>query len=288
MRKLFLTVIFVMGVLLTYAQRADTKGSLRVMSYNIRYLNKSDSINVWDNRKDKVAGLIKYHQADLIGVQEAVLSQMKDLEARLPGFAWYGVGRMDGKEDGEFSAIYYRKSRFKLLDSGTFWFSETPNVAGSKSWDAYFPRVASWVKLKDLRTNRTFFHFNTHYDHRGAFTREKSSEILVKQMAVIAGKLPVLLTGDFNTTETSKPYQTIISNNGLQDAKYISQTPHYGPAGTSSGFWVKNPIRAKIDYIFVNQPVQVLQHAVLTDQQDGRYFSDHLAVIAEVIINRQK
>ncbi|MDB5260764.1 MAG: hypothetical protein JWQ14_45, partial [Adhaeribacter sp.] len=253
---------------------------------NIRYLNKSDSINVWDNRKDKVVGFIKYHQADLIGVQEAVLSQVKDLEAKLPDFAWYGVARMDGKEDGEFSAIYYRKSRFKLLDSGTFWYSETPNVPGSKSWDAYFPRVASWVKLKDKQTGRTFFHFNTHYDHRGAFTREKSSEILVQQTAAIAGKLPLLITGDFNTTETSKPYQILVNNTGLQDAKHISQTPHYGPAGTSSGFWVKNPIQARIDYIFVNKPVQVLQHAILTDQQEGRYFSDHLAVIAEVIINK--
>ncbi|GEO06261.1 endonuclease [Adhaeribacter aerolatus] len=256
------------------------------MSYNIRYLNKIDSINVWDNRKDKVAALMKYHQADLIGVQEAVISQIKDLEARLPDFAWYGVARMDGKEDGEFSAIYYRKSRFKLLDSGTFWYSETPNIPGSKSWDAYFPRVASWVKLKDLRSGRTLFHFNTHYDHRGSFTREKSSEILVKQVAKIAGNLPVLITGDFNTTETSKPYQILVNNTGLFDAKSISKTPHYGPAGSSSGFWVKNPVRARIDYIFVNKPVQVLQHAILTDQQDGRYFSDHLAVIAEVVINK--
>ncbi|MGV3589668.1 MAG: endonuclease/exonuclease/phosphatase family protein [Adhaeribacter sp.] len=287
MRHFCFALLFVLISLPTFAQKIKDTGSLRVMSYNIRYLNKSDSINVWDNRKDKVVGLMKYHQADVIGVQEAVLSQIKDLEARLPDFAWYGVGRMDGKEDGEFNAIYYRKSRFKLLDSGTFWYSETPQVPGSKSWDAYFPRVASWVKLKDKQTGRIFFHFNTHYDHRGAFTREKSSEILVQQTAAIAGKLPMLITGDFNTTETSKPYQVLVNNTGLQDAKYISQTPHYGPAGTSSGFWVKNPIRAKIDYIFVNKPVQVLQHAILTDQQDGRYFSDHLAVIAEVIINKK-
>jgi len=286
MRHFFLALFLALISLPIFALKTKDTASLRVMSYNIRYLNTIDSINVWDNRKDKVAGLINYHQADLIGVQEAVLSQIKDLEAKLPDFAWYGVGRMDGKEDGEFSAIYYRKSRFKLLDSGTFWYSETPNTPGSKSWDDYFPRMASWVKLKDKQTGRTFFHFNTHYDHRGAFTREKSSEILVQQTAAIAGKLPMLITGDFNTTETSKPYQVLVNNTGLQDAKYISQTPHYGPAGTSSGFWVKKTIRAKIDYIFVNKPVQVLQHAILTDQQDGRYFSDHLAVIAEVIISK--
>ena len=286
MRHLCFIVLLNMILFPAFAQKTKGQGSLRVMSYNIRYLNKIDSINVWANRKDKVAGLIKYHQADLIGVQEAVVSQIKDLEALLPDFAWYGVGRMDGKEDGEFSAVYYRKSRFKLLDSGTFWYSETPHTPGSKSWDAYFPRVASWAKLKDLQTGRTFFHFDTHYDHRGAFTREKSSEILIQQTAAIAGKNPLLITGDFNTTETSKPYQILVNNTGLQDAKNISQTPHYGPAGTSSGFWVKDPIRAKIDYIFVNQPVRVLQHAILTDQQDGRYFSDHLAVIAEVIITK--
>jgi endonuclease/exonuclease/phosphatase family metal-dependent hydrolase len=288
MRHLFLVLVFALIGLPTYAQKAKDTGSLRVMSYNIRYLNTIDSSNVWANRKDKVAGLMRYHQADVIGVQEAVLVQINELQALLPDFAWYGVGRMDGKQDGEFSAIFYRKNRFKLLDSGTFWYSEEPNKAGSKSWDAYFPRVASWVKLKDVQTGRTFFHFNTHYDHRGPYTREKSSEILVQQTAAIAGEMPVLITGDFNTTETSKPYQTIVNNTGLQDARYVSKTPHYGPAGTSSGFWVKNPVRARIDYIFVNKPVQVLQHAVLTDQQDGRYFSDHLAVIAEVIITKKK
>jgi endonuclease/exonuclease/phosphatase family metal-dependent hydrolase len=287
MRYLLLIALTIIVGFSTYAQKAKDKGSLRIMTYNIRYLNTIDSINVWDNRKDKIAGFIKYHQADLIGVQEAVFSQIEDLQEKLPDFSWYGVGRMDGKNDGEFSAIYYRKSRFALMDSGTFWYSEEPYKPGSKSWDAYFPRVASWVKLKDVQTGRTFFHFNTHYDHRGSYAREKSSEVLVKEIATIAAKFPVLVTGDFNATESSKPYQIIVNNTGLLDAKYISKTPHYGPDGTSSGFWVKGKLRDKIDYIFVNQPVQVLQHAILTDHQNGRYFSDHLAVIAEVLINKK-
>lgn len=256
--------------------------SMRIMSYNIRYKNTIDSINGWEYRKANVAALVRYHKADLLGVQEAQPDQMADLEKLLPEFGWYGVPRVSGK-NGEFTAIFYRKDRYKLVSSGTFWYSETPNVKESKSWDAFYPRTASWCKLTDKKSKKTFFLFNTHLDHRGVIAREKSAEVLLAQIDSIAGKSPVIVTGDFNSTPTSAAYKTLTNEKKLMDAYAISQTPHYGPVNTSSGFEVKKePVRSRIDYIFVNAKVKILEHATLSDQQEGRYYSDHLPVIAEI------
>lgn len=259
---------------------------MRVMSYNVRYKNTIDSINGWEYRRDEVAALIKYHQGDIVGLQEANPEQVRDLEQRLEEYAWYGVPRVGGS-NGELTPVFFRKDRYSLLDSGTFWFSETPNVKESKSWDAMFPRIASWCKLKETTTGMEFFFFNTHFDHRGETAREKSAEIIRQQIDSIAGSHPVILTGDFNSQENSVAYQTIVENKGLKDALQISETPHYGPVNTSSGFFVsEKPVMARIDYIFVNNKVKVLQHATITDQQEGRYYSDHLPVIAEIQLLR--
>jgi endonuclease/exonuclease/phosphatase family metal-dependent hydrolase len=255
---------------------------MRVMSYNVRYKNTIDSINGWDFRKDNVAALIKYHKADIVGLQESNDEQTADMEERLKDYGWYGVPRMSGKT-GEMTPVFYRKHRFTLLDSGTFWYSETPDVPESKSWDAMYPRIASWVKLRDLTSGREFFFFNTHFDHRGEISRQRSGEIIRQKIVDIAGFQPVILTGDFNTQEGSEAYRNIVKEGTLKDAFHITESPHYGPANTSSGFAVSTkPIGARIDYIFVNEKVRVLEHATITDQQEGRYYSDHLPVIAEV------
>lgn len=258
--------------------------TMRVMTYNIRLATTADSINYWPNRKHKVEGLIRYHHPDLLGVQEALPVQIADLDATLNQYSRYGVGREDGRQKGEFSAIYFRKDRFRLLDSGTFWLSLDPEKPGSKSWDAAITRICSWVKLKDLHTRKVLYHFNTHFDHRGKVAREKSAQLILQQIQSIAGNAPVILTGDFNVPPTSSPYQVMVTNSGFADARSISQTPPYGPDGSFSGFRVNRPLQARIDYIFVNKPVQVLQHAILTDQQDGYYPSDHLPIVAEVLV----
>ena len=272
--------ILTLSSYLTWAQ------DLRVMTYNIRYKNTIDSINGWEFRKENVAGLIHYHQADVLGVQEAMPDQLADLEKLLPDFSWYGVPRVAGK-NGEYTAIFYRKSRFKLLDSGTFWYSETPNVKESKSWDAFYPRTASWCKLADQTTGAEFFFFNTHLDHRGEIARQKSADVLHEQLRTIAGQKPVIVVGDFNAPPTSITYQKLLEGGKLLDSIKQSKTPHYGPENTSSGFYVrKEPIRSRIDYIFVTSHVKVLRHATLSDQQEGRYYSDHLPVIAVVEVGR--
>ena len=272
----------------------DTAGDspIRIVSYNIRYDNPGDSLNAWDHRKDMVASLLKFHRADVVGIQEGLRHQVQFLEDALPGFAWCGVGRDDGKNAGEFSAIFYRKSRFELLRDSTFWLSPTPSKI-SVGWDAAMERICTWGQLRDRYTGQTFFVFNTHFDHRGVKAREESARLLLSQIQGIAQTAPVVLTGDFNTEENSVPYRIITGRSGsgkenpMQDACYLSVNSHHGALKTFSGFMVKDGLAGeRIDYIFVRGGVQVVHHGILTDSRNGRYPSDHLPVLAEVVLQR--
>lgn len=259
------------------------------MSFNIRYNEPRDGANAWANRKTKVADVIRFHKADLAGVQEAQNNQLKDLEKLLPDFAWCGVGRTDGKEDGEYSAILYRKSRFKLLETKTFWLSQTPEKAGSKGWDADFPRIVTWAKFQDLKTKKTFFHFNTHFDHIGKQARTESSKLLLAQIPKIAGKFPFVVTGDFNAKEDTNVYRILTGkeeagNFKLIDARYVSTNGHFGGDSTFNEFKELVPVM-KIDYIFVGEKTIVSEHGILSDRWNGFWASDHLPVLAEIVFN---
>lgn len=265
---------------------------VRVMSFNIRYNNAEDKENAWPNRKRMVASMFRFHRADISGIQEALKDQVDDLESLLPEYAWCGVGRSDGKAGGEFSAILYRKERFRLLESSTFWLSDTPEVAGSKGWDAALPRIVTWARFRDVQTGQTFFVFNTHFDHIGQRARAESARLLVARIEKIAGNSPVVVTGDFNGNESSEPYRILTSagvpndarpEKRLQDARYKSALEHHGPTSTFNGFGPLVP-GAKIDHVFVRGGIKVLQHGVLADRWDGRWPSDHLPVIVEIEI----
>ena len=254
---------------------------VRVMSFNIRYDEPRDGVNAWSNRKQKVADVIRFHKADLVGVQEALLTQLRDLERMLPDMAWCGVGRTDGKEAGEYSAILYPKSRFQIQECKTFWLSPTPDVAGSKGGDAAYPRVVTWARFRDRITKKTFIHFNTHFDHIGQTARIESSKLILRRIVDAAGKLPFVLTGDFNVVESNEAYKTIAS--GMRDARYVSINPHFGGDSTWTAFKQIEPGR-KIDYIFVRAGMKVIDHAILADQWNGLWASDHLPVLAEIEI----
>ena len=261
------------------------------MTFNIRYNEPRDGVNAWANRKQKVADTIRFHKADLIGVQEAQNNQLKDLEKSLPDFAWCGVGRTDGKEDGEYSAILYRKSRFKLLETETFWLSETPEKAGSKGWDADFPRIVTWAKFEDRNTKKTFYHFNTHFDHIGVKARTESSKFLLTQIPKIAGKYPFVVTGDFNAKEDTNVYRILTGKEEtvafkLVDARYVSVNGHFGGNSTFNSFKELEADR-KIDYIFVGSNTKVLEHGILSDRWDGLWASDHLPVLAEIVFKQK-
>ncbi len=253
--------------------------SFNVMTYNIRMNTPDDGVNAWPLRKNKVIGLFKFHQPDIFGIQEALSDQLTDLVAGLKDFDHLGVGRDDGKSLGEHMAVFYRKSRFEKLDGGTFWLSQTPDKPGL-GWDAVCNRTCTWLKLKDKMTKKTFYFFNTHLDHRGRTARIESAKLILKFMKEInKDGLPFILTGDFNSTKDNEPIQIILKE--LTDSRTISETEPYGPEGTSGGFDVKIMPRT-IDYIFVNEKVNVLRYAVLSDSFGLYYPSDHLPVFTEV------
>ena len=264
------------------AVSSSAASSVNVLSFNIRYNNPDDGEHAWPNRKGMVASVVRFHAADLVGMQEVLRSQIDDLTVLLPNYSWYGVGRNDGKNSGEFSPIFYRRDRFQLLDSGEFWLSKNPDQIGSKSWDAALPRIATWVKFRDRESKQEFIHLNTHFDHRGEVARTRSAELILDQLKILSGNMPVVVTGDFNVPPESAAYVTMTSM--LVDSKLESVSEPHGPEGTFGGFTVKvGDTGDRIDYVFVAEGTKVLRYAALSDQWDGRYPSDHLPVLAEII-----
>jgi len=282
MKKMVICLILSVEFLLVKAQLP-----MNVISFNIRYNSPSDSANAWPYRKDLVASQILFHEAHLIGVQEALHVQMMDLLDRLPGFRFVGVGRDDGKEKGEYSAIFYDTNRIQLLMTKTFWLSPQPEVPGSKGWDAAITRVVTWAKFRDSKTRKEFYAFNTHFDHIGKLARRESAKLLIEKVNEIAGKSPVVITGDFNSSPTDEPIQVITdaaNSLHLVDARSISKTPHYGPTGTFNGFTSKEINDNPIDYVFIRNGVKVLKHATFSQSWHGRFSSDHFPMFAQVVI----
>jgi endonuclease/exonuclease/phosphatase family metal-dependent hydrolase len=256
------------------------------MTFNLRLDTPADSGNAWPHRRDWVAALIRFHAPDAVGVQEALAHMLTDLDARLPGFARVGVGRADGRAGGEFSAILYRTERLELVDSGTFWLSPTPAVAGSKGWDAAIERIATWARFRDRRTGCSHLHLNTHFDHVGEQARQESARLIRRRLAALSAGLPVVMTGDLNAEPESVPYRVLTRDTiggaaPLRDAYAESRTGHYGPTSTWTAFRAIEPGR-RIDYVLVSPQVLVLAHGILPDSWDGRFPSDHLPVLAVV------
>jgi endonuclease/exonuclease/phosphatase family metal-dependent hydrolase len=250
---------------------------LKVMTYNIRYDNPGDGINAWPNRIDKVTALIRKYNPDIIGVQEALHHQLQDLVRVLPDYSYIGVGRDDGKGKGEFSAILFRNSRFGLLSDSTFWLSETPEVPGSKSWDAAITRLVTKAKFFDKELKTDFIVFNTHFDHMGKEARLNSGALVAGAVASSRAKIeiPILVTGDFNCERSEEAYRNV-SIKDLVDTK-----PANDSTGTFCGFEVGKMECKVIDYIFHTKEWLLKNYAVISDNDGTNYPSDHLPVMAE-------
>jgi endonuclease/exonuclease/phosphatase family metal-dependent hydrolase len=263
----------------------SNSNSLRMMTYNIRFDNPADGVHAWPNRKELVASVIRFHKADIIGVQEALEHQIQDLMELLPGYDWVGVGR---NEDGggEFSAILYRSSVVTVKAAQTFWLSESPDEPGSKSWDSSLPRIATWAHFVTSSDGRELFVLNTHFDHRGEQARLESARLLKEQVSKLANGLPVIVMGDLNATSEQPPL-VLLSDTPLSDGRSLrdgfvhSIVPHHGPASTWTGF-TKIAADRRIDYIFASEDLPIHYHAILTDKLEDRYPSDHLPVLVEV------
>lgn len=253
---------------------------IRAMTFNIRLDTPSDGANAWPNRRELVAALIRHEAPDILGMQEVLLGQKRDLEAALPAYAMLGVGRDDGREAGEFSPLAYRRERFELVASGTFWLSPTPDQP-STGWDAALPRVATWGILRERVSNGRLAVINTHFDHVGETARAQSADQIVRWLAAGPGAgLPAIVLGDFNATPASEPYRRLTARTtGLLDTRDASRTPPYGPPGTFTGFDIARADAAPIDHIFATDDFVVENHAVITQHWRGRLPSDHYPVL---------
>lgn len=255
--------------------------NLKVMTYNIRLDVAVDGENDWTHRKDFFTSQIQFYEPDVFGVQEATPNQVNDIAAALTQYGKIGIGR-DGIGKGESSSIYYKMDRFKVLESNTFWLSETPDVI-SIGWDAAFNRVCTYGLFKDLKTKKMFWVFNTHLDHIGELARTNGIQLILSKIeALNIKKYPVIFMGDFN----SKPNEDriITLKKVMNDAREISKEKPFGPSGTFNGFKHNEPVTMLIDYIFIskNSSFNVNKYAVLSDSKDLKYPSDHLPVYVEI------
>lgn len=251
-----------------------------VMTYNLRLNIPSDGENRWDNRKEWVSDLVNYYAPDVLGIQEGLPEQVQYLDSALIGYDYVGVGRDDGRNKGEFSAIFYQTKKLKVQESGTFWLSETPEKP-SFGWGANYRRICTWARMKDLATGREFMVFNTHFDHESKLARLNSAKLILQSIEELnTTHLPVIVMGDFNTTPETPPIQLMRSK--LKDSRNASKTKPFGPIGTFNGFDTTSPLNTRIDYVFVNESITVEKYAVLAESRYQRTPSDHLPVFVHV------
>lgn len=265
---------------LQFLPGATLAAEARLMSYNIRYDTPADGVNAWPQRKAAVAELLRQHAPDIFGVQEALPHQISELSAALPEFGWLGVGRDAG--GGEGTPVFYRKDRFTLLQSATFWLSETPEQP-SRGWDAELNRICSYGQFEDKSIQRRLWVINCHFDHAGNIAGLESACLVLSQISKINPDAePLVLMGDFNAEPESAPI--VLLKQQMSDSRDSSRSPPTGPSGTFSGFAVNGAVTRRIDYLFTipQGPVEVLQHAVLDDANAGRYPSDHLPVSVRI------
>ena len=260
MKKYLLLLVVVATAFSVSAQ------DLVVGSYNIRNSNSGDAKNGngWERRCPVICDQVEWVGFDVFGLQEVKHNQLVDMLNDLPDYDYEGVGRDDGKQEGEYSPIFYKKERFKKLEGGTFWISETPEKVGVKGWDAALPRICSYVHLQDKVTKKRFWFFNLHMDHIGVEARREGAKLVARKITEMCGNEPAFVTGDFNVDQTNEAYRTIINTGVLQDS-YTLAEKKFATTGTFNSFDSNLFTESRIDHIFVTKHVVVNNYAVLTD-----------------------
>lgn len=277
-------------IILLCGCQPDKKTIFTAASYNLRNANSADSLqgDGWGNRCPIIAGLVQFHEFDIFGTQEGLRHQLDSLKTSLPKYDYIGVGRNDGKKEGEHAAIFYRIDKFELLEHGDFWLSETPEKP-SVGWDAVLPRICTWGHFKYKDTGFEFLFFNLHMDHIGKQARVESALLVQQKMKEIGENLPAILTGDFNVDQTSESYQVLHESGILSDSYEVAQL-RYATNGTCAGWNPNTYTPNRIDHIFVTKNFIVEKYGVLTDtyrikneatgMYEARIPSDHFPVKA--------
>lgn len=277
---MMIKLISILSFVFIFSGRVGAQ-NLDVMTYNIKYANENDGENSWSKRKNHLTNQIRFYEPDIFGVQEALLEQLEHLKENLPNYKYVGVGREDGVNKGEFSALFYDASQFKVLEEDTFWLSETPEKI-SVGWDAALPRICTFALFEYKTSKQKFWVFNTHFDHIGDIAREESANLILAKIGKLnTANIPVILTGDLNLEPETKAIQLLSKK--MNDSRSASKNVVFGPEGTFNGYNFLEPVTRRIDYIFVSKGnLEVLKYAVLSDSKALKYPSDHLPVFVEL------
>jgi endonuclease/exonuclease/phosphatase family metal-dependent hydrolase len=278
MKNSFKIISVIVATLLGIVIQAQ---SLKAMTYNIRLDIASDGNNAWPFRKDFFASQIRFYEPDILGIQEAMPHQVVDLEQLLPQYNHVGIGR-EGVGKGESSNIFYKKDKFTIIQTNTFWLSETPKAI-SMGWDAACHRVCTYALFQEAKTNQLFWVFNTHLDHIGEQARTKGIELILAQINQLNTlNYPVIFMGDFNSE--SQEERIVALKKVMNDTREVSLEKPFGPVGTFNNFEHDKSVTALIDYIFISKKsnLKVIKYAVLSDSKDLKYPSDHLPVYVEM------
>lgn len=265
LRIKLLTIALFCACGIAFSAAATDNAEFNIASYNIRQKNPTDSINGdgWTRRCPIVAQLIRFHEFNIFGTQEGKKVQLEDLKAQLPGYDYTGVGRDDGKNKGEHSAIFYDTTMFELLDHGDFWLSETPDRPGL-GWDAACVRICSWGKFRHKPSGKVFQFFNLHLDHVGTRARIESVLLVQRKMKEFGTDLPTFLSGDFNVDQTHDMYAVLSSSDFLSDS-FKKADFVYALNGTFNNYYPDGFTESRIDHIFVTDDIAVKKYGVLTD-----------------------
>ncbi len=259
MKKLFLSSACLLFALAMSAQ------SIFVGTYNIRNRNSSDEKNgnVWATRCKVICDMINFEAPDVFGTQEVLVGQLRDLRAGLDNYDYIGVGRDDGKEAGEYSALFYKKDHLTLLNHGNFWLNETPDKP-KLGWDAACIRICTWGEFKQKKTGFRFFHFNLHMDHVGIVARREAAKLIVKKIREIAKGAPVVVTGDFNVDQNNEIFK-IFTDSGILKDSYTSARLRFAENGTFNSFNTNFWSSSRIDHVFVSPQFAVDRYGILTN-----------------------
>lgn len=281
-RNYLLLIVFILFVSAGFGQNMK----MNVMTFNVRLDHDGDGQHNWKYRKDAAAELLQTMDVDILGTQEVLRNQLDDFLLRLPSYRAIGVGRTDGKNKGEYSAILYKADRFDVEDSGNFWLSETPDQAGSKGWDAAYERVVTWARMKDTKTGIRFMFFNTHFDHKGEIARKESAILLMEKIRNLSHGLPVILSGDFNGILSSDPVRIILENGFFYDSRALSKLVT-GPDWSFHGFGlVPVESRGLIDFIFLTKEIEAIEYENIFRVVGDTYLSDHNPVFVKIVISQ--
>ena len=246
------------------------------MTFNIRYDNPDDGENRWDNRKKELAEMLSYYHPDVFGLQEGLVQQLNFIKENLTDYKMIGVGRDDGKEKGEFTAIFYDTTKLQLVDYATFWLSEKPDSV-SVGWDAALERICTYGLFQNIENGKRVYVLNTHYDHIGKLARVNSSKLLLKKITALSKEnIPIVLMGDFNSTPEEDPIKILANDLVDGGSKGI-----YGPLGTFNGFDKQAVLENRIDFIFYKDLIVESYRNIDDKMKNGNCVSDHLPVLIQ-------